>query len=60
MPTVHCSICDLTGPPAPAEEAEYWAAIHDQLQHGGQLTAAILARRWPRGRNVRSRASGPP
>ena len=56
MPTIHCSVCDLTGLPASAPEAEQWAAIHDQLQHRGQPTAAIRARRWLRGRGGRPRA----
>jgi hypothetical protein len=55
MPTIHCSVCDLTGTPASAPEAEQWAALHDQLQHGGQLTAAILARRWLPSRTGRPR-----
>jgi hypothetical protein len=54
MPTIHCSVCDLTGTPASAPEAEHWVAIHDQLQHRGQPTAAILTRRWPRSRNLRA------
>ena len=58
MPTIHCSVCDLTGTPASAPEAEHWAAIHDQLQHRGQPTVAILARRWLV-RSDRSRAAMP-
>jgi hypothetical protein len=60
MPTIHCSVCDLTGTPASAPEAEQWAAIHDQLQHRGHPTAAILARRWLSGRSDGTRAAGLP
>jgi len=57
MPTIHCSVCDLTGTSASAPEAEQWAAIHDQLQHRGQPTAAIVARRWFRNRSDVPRAA---
>ena len=61
MPTIHCSVCDLTAMPASAAEAEQWAAIHDRLQHRGQPTAAILAaRRWPRARGARARVDSMP
>jgi len=58
MPTIHCSVCDLTGTPASAPEAEQWAAIHDQLQHRGHPTAAIVARGWFRSRSGRAAAAG--
>src|SRR5262249_24366703 len=45
MPSIHCSVCELTGEPASLLEAEWWAAIHDQLQHRGHPTVAILERR---------------
>jgi hypothetical protein len=45
MPSIHCSVCDLTGEPTSLLEAKRWAAIHDQLQHRGHPTAAIVTRR---------------
>jgi hypothetical protein len=45
MPSIHCSVCDLTGEPTSLLEAKWWAAIHDQLQHRGHPTAAVTTRR---------------
>jgi len=45
MPSIHCSVCDLSGEPTSLLEAKRWAAIHDQLQHRGHPTAAIVTRR---------------
>ncbi len=45
MTTIHCSVCELTGEPASLMEAERWASIHDQLQHAGHPTTAILQHR---------------
>jgi hypothetical protein len=44
MPSLHCSVCDLTGAPTSILEAQQWAEIHDQLQHHGQPTAAVVLR----------------
>ena len=35
-----CAECDLSGGPFGLLEAKYLAALHDQLQHGGNTPAA--------------------
>ena len=45
MPAIHCSVCELSGEPTSMLEARRWAAIHDQLQHRGHPTVAIVTRR---------------
>jgi hypothetical protein len=63
MPSIRCSVCELTGETDSLREAERWAVIHDQLRHRGHPTAAIVDRRpwlrpwrWAAGRRATSAA----